>query len=291
MGEPATNAEADDRELFDEQGYLAVPDALSPSQVSSLIAAIDGLTGNGTGRLQNVADIIGRHDAFLPLVDLPGVLPRIRNLLGSNIWLNHSHFNVNPPTGPDAIEHHPNGYGWHRDGGAINKDVPWPAPLLSIKIGLYLTDLSEPRRGQTYFIRNSHKTGERKPGPFEIPETAFPLNVKPGTAVLFDRRMLHSIRSANVSDVTRYVIFIQYAFRWMAAVDAMTVGHLRKKCSSVRRQLLNLNTSYNNIDGAEGRSALYHPTPGDVPLGGDQPHWLKRGIRSLGRRVLGPRSG
>lgn len=277
------------RELFESQGYIAVPDALDGAQVRKLTTAIDELTAGNNRAIQNVADIFGKHDAFLELLDLPSVLPVVTELLGSNIWVNHSHFNFNPATAGDDIRNYPNGYGWHRDGGAIHQDLPWPPPLLSMKIGFYLTDLSVPGRGQTYFIRNSHLTGEPKPGPYELPDAAFPMMVTPGTAVLFDRRLIHSIRSPNTSGVSRHAVFIQFAYRWMAAVDAMQVDHLRKKCNPVQLQLLGMTTTMHTIDGAQGRSGAYYPGTQDVPLSGQKTsNRYARAILRL-RRLVGNR--
>ena len=274
------------RDVFEQEGYITIPDALSGQQVASLSSAIDDLTARDPGKIHNVADIFGKHDAFLELLDLPTVLPVITELLGTNIWVNHSHFNANPATDEKDVSAFDNGYGWHRDGGAIHKDLPWPPPLLSIKIGFYLTDLMEPGSGQTYFIRDSHNTGERTPPAQELPDSAFPMMCKAGTAVLFDRRLIHSIRSANYSGNKRRVIFTQYAFRWMAAVDPMNVERLRKKCSPVRQQLLGMTTRVRTIDGAQGRSGLYYPGPEDVPLA--HPGHISREsrLRSIARRLL-----
>ena len=284
-----TDTATGNRELFNSQGYIAVPGALDGAQVRRLTAAIDELTAGDTRSIHNVADIFGKHDAFLELLDLPSVLPVVAELLGSNIWVNHSHYNFNPASAGDDIGNYPNGYGWHRDGGAIHQDLPWPPPLLSVKIGFYLTDLSEPGRGQTYFIRNSHLTGEQKPGPYELPESAFPMMVTPGTAVLFDRRLIHSIRSPNTSGVSRHVVFIQFAYRWMAAVDAMRVEHLRKKCTPVQLQLLGMTTTMHTIDGAQGRSGAYYPSTRDIPLSGRKTTTRYVKAISLLRQLIGNR--
>ena len=274
------------RDIFEQKGYIIIPDALSGQQVASLGSAIDDLTAREPGKIHNVADIFGKHDAFLELLDLLTVLPVITELLGTNIWVNHSHFNANPATDKKDVSEFDNGYGWHRDGGAIHKDLPWPPPLLSIKIGFYLTDLMEPGSGQTYFIRDSDKTGEKTPHAQELPETAFPMMVKAGTAVLFDRRLIHSIRSANYSGNKRRVIFTQYAFRWMAAVDPMDVDHMRKKCSPLQRQLLGMTTKVRTIDGAQGRSGLYYPGPEDLPLAHSGNVSRAPRLRSIAQRFL-----
>ena len=86
------------RDEFEEEGFIAIPNALSEQQISDLISAIDSLTNHAPNEIHNVADIFGKHDAFLELLDLPSVLPTVIELLGKNIWVNHSHFNANPAT-------------------------------------------------------------------------------------------------------------------------------------------------------------------------------------------------
>ena len=272
-------------EAFERDGFAVIDDALPPEFLAALSRALEDLTRESPSRIHNVADILGKRDEFLDLVDLPTVLPVIQALLGNNIWVNHSHYNVNPPDDTDNQLDRKTGYGWHRDGGVINSDLPRTAPLLSIKVAFYLSDLSEPGRGQTYVIRGSHRTGEKRPGRFELPDAAFPVCVSPGSALLFDRRMLHSIRSPNTSSITRKAIFIQYAYRWMCPVDAMTVNHLHDRCDPVRRQLLGLMPDHHVIDGAAGRSSRYHPRAQDLPLAGGQAPVSRRIAGALKRRI------
>jgi len=276
----------DEKRVFDELGYLVIPDALSPEKVTGLIEVLNKITQDEPDKIYNIADILGLNDDFVDLIDLPTVLPTMRRLLGDNIWVNHSHLNVNPPPSSDERGGTDINYGWHRDGGAINTDVPPPAPLLSIKIGFYLSDLSKPGRGQTYLIAGSHKSEEPLPDNHELPSTAAPVCIKPGAAVLIDRRMIHSIRSPNFSQTTRRAIFIQYAFRWLCPVDAMTVDHLRDQCSPTRLQLLGLSSRNHTIDGAKGRSGRYYPSSHDVPIGTTVFGRVGRRIRSLLRRVM-----
>lgn len=276
-----------DRSLgeFRDNGYTVVADAITTEHRSALDAALEELTARGPERIHNVADILGLRDEFLDLIDLPTVLPLVQQLLGNNIWVNHSHYNVNPPDSRGNARDRETGYGWHRDGGAINQDLPKPGPLLSIKVGFYLSDLTETGRGQTYVIAGSHKTDQATPKSDDLPETARAVCVAPGSALLFDRRMIHSIRSENSSDITRKAVFIQYAYRWMGPVDAMTVEHVRDRCNPVRLQLLGLAQNYGNVDGAAGRASTYYPRPRDVPLANRQPNFGQRLSGALRRRI------
>ncbi|MGI9260698.1 MAG: phytanoyl-CoA dioxygenase family protein [Woeseiaceae bacterium] len=264
---------------FGELGYTVIPNAVGTEHLTTLSRIMDQLTADDQRRIYNIADILGTHDEFLGLIDLPTVLPVVRQLLGDNIWVNHSHYNVNPPDDVVNPMERTRGYGWHRDGGVINEDLPKPGPLLSIKIAFYITDVIEPDSGQTYVITGSHKTGDKTPANDELPDSAIPVCVPAGSALLFDRRMIHSIRSPNESDVTRKVVFIQYAYRWICAVDAMTVEHLFDRCDPVRRQLLGLTPNVTVVDGAEGRSSRYYPGPRDIPLSNPP--------SDLGKRIVG----
>ena len=252
---------------FKEDGCLVIPDALSPAHVCRLTKVLNEISKDTPNKIYNEADILGLSNEFLDMIDLASVLPKVQHLLGRNIWVNHTHYNINPPNSPYDSNFVMTDYGWHRDGGAINADLPLPTPLLSIKVGFYLTDLSEIGRGETYIIPGSHQTGEKPPPPRELPFSARPIFVKPGTAVLYNQGVIHSLRSPNVSHITRHVIFIQYAFRWLCPVDAMTVDHLRTRCDPIRLQLLGLSTTTQTIDGAAGRSGRYHPSSHEIPLG------------------------
>jgi ectoine hydroxylase-related dioxygenase (phytanoyl-CoA dioxygenase family) len=88
------------------------------------------------------------------------------------------------------------------------------------------------------------------------PAGAEPLCMSPGSAVLLDRRTWHS-RSANLSDLTRKVVWLGYSYRWLRPKDDMTVDHLYPQLDPIRRQILGDGLSANGV---------YDPHDGDVPL-------------------------
>ena len=91
-----------------------------------------------------------------------------------------------------------------------------PRPRLSLKVAYFLSDTSEPGRGNFWVIPGSHLRDklERPADGIGQPEGAVPVLAKPGTAVFFDRRLWHTA-SPNWSDVTRKVLFYGYGYRWI----------------------------------------------------------------------------
>lgn len=259
---------ADERdEFFHRAGYLVVPGALAPEVVERTRAAVDRIAGAPRpGQLSiNIADLLGRDDAFLELIDCPRVFPKIWGILGWNIWVQHSHLVVTPPLRepprPDF------NYGWHRDGGAINRDVALATPLL-VKVGFYLSDVTLDG-GPTLMLDDAAPDAPLPP-PTACPPNVRALAVTAGTAVVFSNRSIHSLRSPNTSDATRRAVFIQYGYRWIQSLDRNTVAHLADRVDPIRAQLLGLTTTYTTAayKGSEGRSGRFVPGADDVPLHG-----------------------
>jgi len=257
----------DERRTFDETGLLVVEDALCAEQVKALTAAADQLyaekvaAGHDRTKALFYPDFI-RHDAqFLELVDYGKILPKVWGILGWNIYLYHAHLIVTPPTGRPKDD---KTFGWHQDSGHVNQDIETsPRPRLSLKVAYFLSDTSEPDRGNFYVVPRSQLSDKMTmpEGGKGQPAEARPVLVKPGTAVFFDRRLWHAA-SPNWSDITRKVLFYGYGYRWLRTKDDMTVQSLWEKCDPIRKQMLGWGTNCNGF---------YTPTDADVPLR----TWLK----------------
>ena len=284
----------EERTHFEENGYLYIPNALSTEMREQLTHAVDTLYNKSlvSGRAKpgsqwGWSDFLGADDALLSLVDLHTTLPKVWGILGWNIYLYHAHMHVKPPAAPDAEE----GEGWlewHQDSGRVNIELEThPRPRLSLKVAYFLTDVSEPGRGNFYIRPGSHLKSDmsvplseisrdpREATADDVPDDAMPVCVEPGTAVLFDRRLWHS-RSPNHSDMTRKALFYGYGYRWIRPKDEMTVEPLYEKCDAIRRQLLGAATRNN------GR---YVPSEDDVPLRG----WLLENLGDDPTLAMGPR--
>lgn len=254
----------EERRTFDETGLLIVEDALPPEDLEALTGVVDRLYEERLAAGHNPAErvffpnFIPEDDLFLDLIDHPRVFPKVWGILGWNIFLYHCHLIVTPPSGesePEAAKT----FHWHQDSGRVNLEMEThPRPRLSLKVAYFMSDTSEPGRGNFWVVPNSQfrDTIELPRDGVGQPEGAIPVLAKPGTAVFFDRRIWHAA-SPNWSDITRKILFYGYGYRWLRTKDDMTVQDLWERCDPVRRQLLG--------DGVDC-NGHYSPTDDDVPL-------------------------
>jgi len=256
-----------ERDQFKRDGYLVVENALSASAIDDLLPLVDQidrdertLLGSDPGARMNHYDVIGRDRRLLELIDLPTTFAKVWGILGWNIQLYHTHLTVNPcvPQG-ETMELNGLALGWHQDSGQINIDLETtPRPIISLKVGYFLSDTREPERGNFYVLPGSHLQNDfpgvdRK----ELLADAIPVCVAPGDAVFFDRRLWHS-GSANYWNQPRRVLFYGYSYRWLRPRDDMQVAHYLRICDPIRQQLLGVSPT-----GGRGYTS---PTEEDAPL-------------------------
>ena len=255
----------DERLEFERNGFLVIPDALTPQLTSDIEAVVDRIDAQHRAEAKMDAhewlhkiDFVGQDEVFLELLDWHKIFPKVWGILGWNIQLYLTHMDVTPPPLPDA-EQEKKRLGWHQDSGRLNAELETdPRPRISVKVGYFLTDTTETGRGNFYVIPGSHTQNKLEFPPDDVsdPEGVTPVCVPPGTAVIFDRRIWHS-RSPNESDITRKVLFYGYSYRWLRPRDDMTVGSFIDRCGPIQRQLLGASTSWHGYTS---------PTDEDVPL-------------------------
>ncbi|GII51858.1 hypothetical protein Pth03_02470 [Planotetraspora thailandica] len=240
---PMSEAE---REQFNRDGYLLIPGVLSPQEVDFYRGAIDRAYTSSPEGAAGVAlhqlSAVTHCPELAGLLDHPVAFSYIWSLLGWNVHVYHSHFDVHPRLRTER----PFRWEWHQDGGRQNREIETdPRPRMSAKLAFWLSDVSQPGRGNLTVIPGSHTTNWL-PGPpkrtmtFPQPADAVELTVNPGDVLLFDRRLWHA-RSDNYSDFTRKVVFIGYTYRWITIRDEVAAlpeqdwfAHL----TPVQRQLL-----------------------------------------------------
>ncbi|HXW78469.1 MAG TPA: phytanoyl-CoA dioxygenase family protein [Acidimicrobiales bacterium] len=87
----------EERYLFDLQGYLTVPDALSPDAVDELNDAVDELVQQEMSRDETTRrwiDLLPRSRVFRDLMDNPRVFSFLEELLGPGLRLDHEYIDV-----------------------------------------------------------------------------------------------------------------------------------------------------------------------------------------------------
>lgn len=252
----------EERTFFNTEGYLILENSLAPQQIDALTLATDTLFSHSVAKGHDAnknlfyPNFIPEDTLFQDLVDYPRLLPKVWGILGWNIYLYHAHAIITPPSGESPNDRT---FGWHQDSGRVNQEIEsHPRPRLSLKVAYFLSDASEAGRGNFWVVPKSHLWDEITipEGGVGQPEGAIPICVKPGTAVLFDRRLWHTA-SPNWSSITRKVLFYGYGYRWIRTKDNMTVQHLWETASPIRRQMLGAGVNCNGF---------FSPTDEDVPL-------------------------
>jgi ectoine hydroxylase len=257
---------ASEREQFDRDGFLVIRGALAPDEVRRYAAALDDVyaAARAEGRIQPGAPMhqlsaVTNCPEAVALLDHPATFPFVWSLLGWNVHVYHSHLDVHPPLrGPRPFR-----FEWHQDGGRQNRELETdPRPRLSVKLAWWLSDVSEPGRGNMKVVPGSHLTNWIDGPPtrdvqWPDPEGAIELTASPGDALVFDRRLWHA-RSDNHSPYTRRAIFLAYTFRWIAIRDendSVWSSDWAGRLNPVQRQLLGA------PDTADGDHAWgHHPS-------------------------------
>jgi ectoine hydroxylase-related dioxygenase (phytanoyl-CoA dioxygenase family) len=251
------------RAAFERDGFVALPAALEPDRAADLLAGTEDLDAAyraepdvGPHDIANLHDLVGRHRVFLDLIDHPVALSAAWRVLGWNIALFHTQLVVTPPAPAGAA---PGAYAWHRDNNRMNRELDVDdQPRISLKVAYFLTDVSEPARGNLCVVPGSHRVHRSElPDPAETPDGAVEITAAAGDALVFDRRLWHAA-STNTSGQARVALFYGYAYRWVRPKSAMEPSALLALTDDpVRRQLLGACSTANGY---------YDPQGDDVPL-------------------------
>ena len=239
-----TLLEKEQRQFFDENGFLVVPNALTAQEVAQWTASSDRMIEafereEDQHYVQCRPGIVQNSD-FHPLLAHPSTLPLVVQLLSPNIHLHttaiiYKYPQVDPGAGPR---------GWHRDIG-MTEDLGHEGVVRAgIKVGYCLTDFHQPQSGFTIFAPGSH----RIPTPLPIPRgevdpaNAVDLCLKAGDAFLFENRVFHTA-AANLSQRTSKVIIFGYSYRWMGGrkdhmAQVQPDGDVLEQVDDIGKQLL-----------------------------------------------------
>lgn len=266
------------RQSFDDDGFLVVRDVLDKQTVAQLIEAGDRRARAFLNKPEllekeehNHLDLrpgLLKEKAFVSLVTHSRTVPLVVQLLSPNIQLHSLTLIYKRPVNPEGA---PFRRGWHRD-IRIPKDLGHrDLPRVGIKICYCLTDFHAPDSGMTLFARKTHLSPEAlkiRKGKID-PEGAevCDLKLNAGDAVLFENRIFHTA-APNRSDRTSKVLMYGYAYRWMKPEVYLETPDetLLQKSDPITRQLLGGYRDVDTVPWALQRWAKIHGVePDPVP--------------------------
>jgi ectoine hydroxylase-related dioxygenase (phytanoyl-CoA dioxygenase family) len=234
---------------FERDGMLIIEDAVPVETIDRVRAATDRIVaeaeqpGRWIGKAVSATrrveyrGLFNLDEAFLDLLAPQNVFPLMVRLLSPNIHMMSSQLLYAHP----HQEPRPYHGGWHRDVIGTSEDLGYDkTPRVAIRVGYYLSDVSEPGSGITLFAPGSHQLKEpiALPRGGRDPDTWLRPKIKPGDAVLWENRTFHAPEN-NTSANTRKALMVQYGYRWLRPVDFLDhPPELLAKCDPVARQLL-----------------------------------------------------
>jgi ectoine hydroxylase-related dioxygenase (phytanoyl-CoA dioxygenase family) len=217
------------KQQFDEQGFLIVRNVLDSETISNIIEASDRLIASdieenrqvrNDGLYDGFRNCVSLDDVFFPLITHASTFSLVTQLLSPHISLLTSHLIYrypDPEGSPDTVRMP----GWHRDHFTSMRDLGHThIPRHSLKIAYYLTDLSEPNSGATLMAAGSNHLKERIkiPDGQVDPATRVEPLLKAGDCVFFENRTWHA-GTANATNRTRKAVMFGYCYNWMRPID------------------------------------------------------------------------
>jgi ectoine hydroxylase len=276
------------RQFFEEQGFVELPSVLPPDrvrlllestvrlreqdQVSPPVSSSDADEWRSRFHSQKneqqdecdearwqARNIIVRDETFLDLIDTPTIFPAVVEILGENIFLMGSHAMIRERTRMSSEELARFPLDWHRDLGTSALEMSEPHPRLSVRIAFWLTELNGPGQGAMQVIPGTHRLIGRPPlNPVtNQPYGALEIYAKPGDALLFEQRLWHAA-APNITARPRICLFYAYGYRWLRPDDYREIPtDILNRTTPVRKQLLG---------AAATQLGYYLPTAADIPL-------------------------
>lgn len=234
---------------YEANGFLVIPDALSPEALATVREAAlraeavwrnDPTRPGGRGKnLEQVQAPIEYDDVLLNLLAHPVVFPIVREILGDDVSMIDNDYFITPPH--SASHAH-----WHHDVGLTG--VYHPRSTMMAKVFYMLSDVPE-GGGGTAMIPGSH----RFPQEFVLPKVENPdempghvcMTHPAGTAYVFNGRVYHAALN-NRTDQPRRVLIYNYGHFWMKPWSGYEPSEAVKAKAKTRvmRQLLGIGDAY-----------------------------------------------
>lgn len=211
-------------QAMEDDGFVLIPNVLSPKEVTDLRAAIDRLQPYGfdkdkVGNTDHFKCVFNRERLFLNYIDRAGVVDLAEATMGEQCHI----------IGQTAWRSRPghNGWGPHTDRVFVQMppemrtDPRVKVPIYLCTAHYYLNDLTLDL-APTWLIPGSHKSGKALPfgngdkDPVYNGRRMEPVLCKAGDVVFFRSEIWHTGSKNATADQTRYLLQVHYSHRWVA---------------------------------------------------------------------------
>ncbi|WP_274651043.1 phytanoyl-CoA dioxygenase family protein [Paenibacillus humicola] len=230
--------------IWERDGYLVLEQFLDAGEVSYYNERLDnafkawetkGGTNPASGQLQNVQQVCGvieYDDALLELMENRRMMSILRDILGDSFVMIDNDGLIKPP----QKEAHTN---WHRDTGTLlyvnEKKVPFMA-----KVFYFLSDVHYDGGCLAFLPGSANMMNEQLPKVEKQEDMPghVRMNVKAGTAVVFNGYTYHSALN-NYTENTRRSLIYNYAPSFLRTWPGYEPSEaLKSKASTRLRQML-----------------------------------------------------
>jgi hypothetical protein len=184
-------------EEFERQGFLSVPDALTPTQISAFNREIDNYLKQFPeewiyfdASLVQTVNVLPRTSTFDAAIENGVTLDVLRSLLGEGISFEEFSVMIRYPTSRTSDIK-----SWHRD---ITRDYERRKEIQAISLIYYLTDVTKTDHCFSIIPETHNRLVDYRPDDV-VPGMEHDLLGPAGTAVLFHARCLHSGKLKSTS--------------------------------------------------------------------------------------------
>ena len=221
--------------FFDTKGYLVLENFLSADHVARLLATLDtsikkrraaakaerpqtGFSQFKSERSARLFYILDDDPLFLELMDWPAILPYVHGLLATT-KPHHCASDAIVEHGGDFLDRKGE---WHIDGHDNGfRNLKRPIPLLQLKVGYYLSDMTEPWQGNLAVVPGSHHANAEPDAADRQRRDFFPgveqVCAPAGTAILFHNALWHTAAPYSGPERGRTMLYDAYEHPWMIA--------------------------------------------------------------------------
>ena len=234
--EPGTLTELD-RFIFESWGYLIIQNVLRAEEVAACLAASRRIhAAAGTTGWGQVGRSYETEPALEQLIDHPGVLPKVRGILGDRFLLQSGWNTMQPAHGKMGR--------WHQDGSNAYDfaKLGYPTPLLQLRASFLLTDQGRPGMGNMELIPGSHRSAVRLPEVVRTdngdPAISQVICAPAGAVLLFHNAVWHRAYEHEGED-DRFTMHMIYSPPWVRSSDRLVnAQEFLQRTTPLRRALM-----------------------------------------------------